>query len=322
MRRIPYALKRHGAAETRTISGAGQRHLLAVVSAAMEPITDHARSLKRLFDDGGPFAISSPGPEGRPSTGIVVTSMMCDNPDCPCRRMTLVVHRLEIGADGVGCPSKAPVGYVDLDVDTAEIVAHEGPDGNKRYPELVDEVRSLMSDPHVEFLQERWHRLKRAAVADWRMQDWSAIETELLVPYLQVFPDDWDLGADCDGSRFWILDNWCLKPGCRCDEFAAEVLREDGTSVGMIRVAVDSWKVLGGKAAPMAKRVWREFIRNADARKTVKARRRAMREVAKALPQCVAVQQPTESKLPAPRVGRNDPCPCGSGKKHKKCCGG
>ena len=24
----------------------------------------------------------------------------------------------------------------------------------------------------------------------------------------------------------------------------------------------------------------------------------------------------------SPRVGRNDPCPCGSGKKFKKCCGG
>ena len=22
-----------------------------------------------------------------------------------------------------------------------------------------------------------------------------------------------------------------------------------------------------------------------------------------------------------PRIGRNDPCPCGSGKKYKKCCG-
>ena len=21
-----------------------------------------------------------------------------------------------------------------------------------------------------------------------------------------------------------------------------------------------------------------------------------------------------------PKIGRNDPCPCGSGKKHKKCC--
>ena len=24
----------------------------------------------------------------------------------------------------------------------------------------------------------------------------------------------------------------------------------------------------------------------------------------------------------SPKVGRNDPCPCGSGKKYKKCCGG
>jgi len=29
-----------------------------------------------------------------------------------------------------------------------------------------------------------------------------------------------------------------------------------------------------------------------------------------------------ESRRNAPKVGRNDPCPCGSGKKYKKCCGG
>jgi preprotein translocase subunit SecA len=26
-------------------------------------------------------------------------------------------------------------------------------------------------------------------------------------------------------------------------------------------------------------------------------------------------------QLETPKVGRNDPCPCGSGKKYKKCCG-
>ena len=26
-------------------------------------------------------------------------------------------------------------------------------------------------------------------------------------------------------------------------------------------------------------------------------------------------------KRTAPKVGRNDPCPCGSGKKYKRCCG-
>lgn len=32
-------------------------------------------------------------------------------------------------------------------------------------------------------------------------------------------------------------------------------------------------------------------------------------------------QGPTELPLPARKVGRNEPCPCGSGKKYKKCCG-
>ena len=27
-------------------------------------------------------------------------------------------------------------------------------------------------------------------------------------------------------------------------------------------------------------------------------------------------------KVKRPDPGRNDPCPCGSGKKYKKCCGG
>lgn len=31
---------------------------------------------------------------------------------------------------------------------------------------------------------------------------------------------------------------------------------------------------------------------------------------------------PTLKSAEAAKVGRNDPCPCGSGKKYKKCCGG
>ncbi len=30
---------------------------------------------------------------------------------------------------------------------------------------------------------------------------------------------------------------------------------------------------------------------------------------------------PPAPPAPAGKVGRNDPCPCGSGKKYKKCCG-
>jgi uncharacterized protein YecA (UPF0149 family) len=32
-------------------------------------------------------------------------------------------------------------------------------------------------------------------------------------------------------------------------------------------------------------------------------------------------QKVKQIKHDQPKVGRNDPCPCGSGKKYKKCCG-
>lgn len=33
------------------------------------------------------------------------------------------------------------------------------------------------------------------------------------------------------------------------------------------------------------------------------------------------VDGPTPFRREEPKIGRNDPCPCGSGKKYKKCCG-
>jgi uncharacterized protein len=38
-------------------------------------------------------------------------------------------------------------------------------------------------------------------------------------------------------------------------------------------------------------------------------------------PQAGASARTSEHRRSAPKVGRNDPCPCGSGKKYKKCCG-
>jgi SEC-C motif-containing protein len=33
------------------------------------------------------------------------------------------------------------------------------------------------------------------------------------------------------------------------------------------------------------------------------------------------IPRPAPVARATPKIGRNDPCPCGSGKKHKKCCG-
>lgn len=48
------------------------------------------------------------------------------------------------------------------------------------------------------------------------------------------------------------------------------------------------------------------------------AQRESVEEVANVL----ADPDPKPSPVKSAKVGRNDPCPCGSGKKYKKCCGG
>ncbi len=34
----------------------------------------------------------------------------------------------------------------------------------------------------------------------------------------------------------------------------------------------------------------------------------------------ILLNNPSETKVAEKKVGRNEPCPCGSGKKYKKCC--
>lgn len=36
--------------------------------------------------------------------------------------------------------------------------------------------------------------------------------------------------------------------------------------------------------------------------------------------QLIASHKPHGTKLSRQKIGRNEPCPCGSGKKYKKCC--
>jgi preprotein translocase subunit SecA len=37
--------------------------------------------------------------------------------------------------------------------------------------------------------------------------------------------------------------------------------------------------------------------------------------------EAAAAQEKAKPVRTGPKVGRNDPCPCGSGKKYKNCCG-
>ena len=49
--------------------------------------------------------------------------------------------------------------------------------------------------------------------------------------------------------------------------------------------------------------------------------RKKRRELEQARMAGAGEQDPVQQVVRGDKVGRNDPCPCGSGKKYKKCCG-
>lgn len=45
------------------------------------------------------------------------------------------------------------------------------------------------------------------------------------------------------------------------------------------------------------------------------------RKASDVVSEAAAAQEKAKPVRTGPKVGRNDPCPCGSGKKYKHCCG-
>jgi uncharacterized protein YecA (UPF0149 family) len=67
--------------------------------------------------------------------------------------------------------------------------------------------------------------------------------------------------------------------------------------------------------------IFNKFQRKAGVKKTIKARQKEMRIIGKEIAELSTKNRSQALKSGSKtKLGRNDPCPCGSGKKYKKCC--
>lgn len=157
----------------------------------------------------------------------------------------------------------------------------------------------------------------------WALHDFSPID--------ESFP----LRFECDGKDWDALDQYCVNPECDCEdailifyqirkdrkiqeeEFGVqldlttgEVRHEDNRrlSRGRIRVLERFQIELGDWRGELSRR--RDLLR-----------RIARRHLALEAPPWEEPIPETVPFLRAEKVGRNAPCPCGSGRKFKNCCG-
>lgn len=140
--------------------------------------------------------------------------------------------------------------------------------------------------------------------------------------------DQFAVSFESDGREWVALDQHCVNPSCACDDVVLSFFhagtgeRPRHQETFSARISIGTGEATQGKTGaplrPDERRTLRDYQRElGEWQKDLSLRRRLLREIAaKRLKRAPA---PTAS-LPD-KVGRNDPCPCGSGRKAKKCCG-
>ena len=130
-------------------------------------------------------------------------------------------------------------------------------------------------------------------------------------------------------SHCMALVDLCTTEGL--EQLRRTVIRDKyDTRIGDIKDWLVTLSKMVGYEAPELQQ-WREEIaderivlhdeteRRADSAQTWINRQSAMRQPLSSPPPAFTRLVPIRRETP--KIGRNDPCPCGSGKKYKKCCG-
>jgi len=279
------------------------------------------KTIRRLFDDGGLLVVESESSPGAPGGRVALGASYCMNPECTCREIDVRAWRVGASPEGEPAPGTVLLGKIDLDsgalTTSPDALAHA-----QGAPELPDLVRRALRADVLDLLRERLHRVKWLERDDeWRTVDWSEIEPDALVSFLELFPSRWDLSVVMDRQRYWAVDSWCLAPRCSCQEIVVEFMAEGAGSVGAIRIDVGRFSVVDvlghdARLRPLAE----TLLGDSSIRRDLRARRTLIRRVSRELPRFLTSlgESPAGS---APTPSRNGPCPCGSGKKYKRCCG-
>jgi hypothetical protein len=181
-----------------------------------------------------------------------------------------------------------------------------------------------------------------------------AVETGKLIAFVDIVSERgsiWSGGSTVtfglvhDGVEYLVADLYCPNPDCDCGDCYLAFFREtpsprarNAPSLehcflttlsldGRIK-SVECQRGTKGEALAVLK-AWRDgpdFARDLEDFqwrdwKVKQIAKRSYSGRSQADPAEDRQSPPVERLSSAGRVGRNEPCPCGSGKKYKKCCG-
>jgi len=273
---------------------------------------------------------------GKPFTS---TLGVCPNPACDCWEVNF------------NCTPNAAVTtpdwphnsrqYFTLSLDRRAVARRRPSDLTPQAKRLAAQFVAAMTEADWEALTVFYHAAKRSQTEhvqldqiEVRFPEAVLKDPSVLVAYVEIFPFAQYFNCKHQSANWLALDRYCANPQCDCQQALLEFLRITENANGPKVLSPDGpslfydyklGAVKSGDSGDDDPTLAAEFFH-------------ALRQERRNLDQVLATRQhqlrylyarqsgtPHDEVTPPlavqGKVGRNDPCPCGSGKKFKKCCG-
>ncbi len=258
----------------------------------------------------------------------------CRNPVCRCSTMTVTLRAL---APGV-LSKLAPERKVSVDLGTRTIDGAFREAASQSDIAFAEVLLAAMEPSDFELLGRLHFMIKSqetelAKPSEIKANfDFDEIERSSIMPtYNDILPYAETMQVVACGIEYAVLDQYCVRSGCTCTDahlYILPVKEEDDAldTIGLANVNYEekTWEPDGNESLPCDVAAFKRLIESSfpDVYSKLKARHKKLRAIyANSRKRARAATSIADSIYQKP-AGRNDPCPCGSGKKFKKCCMG
>jgi hypothetical protein len=165
----------------------------------------------------------------------------------------------------------------------------------------------------LDLLQDRAHRAEAQRDRTTCRKALATAGLDAMVSYDELYPADWDLLLTHAGMTYWAVDQHCPRPRCPCTEVSVIFYRIDDDGTRCVGKANRELRYPNAQVKGSSSLTTQLFTKLWE-----KSREELVRRHQEVRAEVQAKQ--ANPALTATGISRNAPCPCGSGKKYKRCC--
>ena len=254
----------------------------------------------------------------------------CPNPTCTC--MTIDIDLTFMTGQNRGDLPKL-CHSVAIDLDRRKLQTSPSkklPSEEKTFGDLL---LSQLGDDDFQFLGTKHfaYKNKITEAADINeiegYFDYDEVERNgLMHAYNGILPYGDQILINIKGEKYLIVDQFCLLPKCKCTDATLDLvpagedaMKADPWCAFRLKYAKRHWAVMEDFPPPIPLEEIRAAIeaQHPDFYKQLLRRHEKLKKI---YLNCRRKHYSAPQIATDRKVGRNDPCPCGSGKKYKKCC--